>query len=110
GGRREGGKVGLGDTRVPAAPVAGGSRTTASTCSAVIKACEAIREKLFRAAVAANDGPLAGRSVAELTLTQGRVTAAGGGSESLEDTLRRLGSAAIEEYAEFVPKGLKPQS
>ena len=102
--------VELGDTELPPAPVAGGSRTTASTCSAVMKACDAIRDKLFRAAVAANDGPLAGRNVADLSLAQGRVTAASGGSESIEDTFRRLGSGAIEEYAEFVPKGVKPGS
>jgi xanthine dehydrogenase YagR molybdenum-binding subunit len=102
--------VELGDTELPPAPVAGGSRTTASTCSAVLKACDAIRDKLLRAAASANDGPLAGRNVSELSLAQGRVTAAGGGDESLEDTFRRLGASAIEEYAEFVPKGLKPQS
>src|SRR5215475_3971642 len=81
-----GGTVELGDTELPPAPVAGGSRTTESTCSAVMKACDAIRDKLFRAAVAANDGPLAGRNVADLSLAQGRVTAASGGSESIEDT------------------------
>jgi xanthine dehydrogenase YagR molybdenum-binding subunit len=89
--------------------VAGGSRTTASTCSAVIKACDAIRDKLFRAAVTANDGPLAGRNAAELTLAQGRVVTPGA-DEKLEDTFRRLGANAIEEYAEFVPQGMKPDS
>jgi xanthine dehydrogenase YagR molybdenum-binding subunit len=102
--------VELGDTELPPAPVAGGSRTTASTCSAIIKACDAIREKLFRAAAAANDGPLAGRDVADLTLANGHVVANGGGEEKLEDTFRRLGASAIEEYAEFVPPGLKPES
>src|ERR1700704_570201 len=77
--------VELGDTNLPPAPVAGGSRTTASICSAVIKACDAIRDKLFRAAVTANDGPLAGRKVADLTLAEGRVVAAGGAGEKLED-------------------------
>jgi xanthine dehydrogenase YagR molybdenum-binding subunit len=101
--------VELGDTNLPPAPVAGGSRTTASTCSAVIKACDAIRDKLFRAAVTANDGPLAGRNAADLTLVQGRVVAAGT-EETLEDTFRRLGANAIEEYAEFVPQGMKPES
>ena len=54
--------VELGDSDLPPAPVAGGSNTTASICSAVMKACDAIREKLFaRAATTANEGPLAGR-------------------------------------------------
>jgi xanthine dehydrogenase YagR molybdenum-binding subunit len=76
--------VELGDTELPPAPVAGGSRTTASTCSAVLKACEAIRGKLFGAA--------------------------GGAQEDLKQAFQRLGANAIEEYAEFVPHGLKPQS
>ena len=47
--------VEVGDSKLPPAPVAGGSNTTASTCSAVLKACDAIRDKLFRAASTAND-------------------------------------------------------
>ncbi len=41
--------VEVGDSALPPAPVAGGSNTTASTCSAVLKACDAIREKLAHA-------------------------------------------------------------
>jgi xanthine dehydrogenase YagR molybdenum-binding subunit len=78
--------VELGDTELPPAPVAGGSRTTASTCSAVLKACEAIRNKLFgTTGTSAND-------------------------MSIKDAFGQLGANAIEEYAEFVPHGLKPQS
>jgi xanthine dehydrogenase YagR molybdenum-binding subunit len=102
--------VELGDTELPPAPVAGGSRTTASTCSAVLKACDAIRDKLFRAAQATNDGPLAGRAAADLSLESGRITATDGAGENLEEAFRRLGANAIEEYAEFVPHGLKPQT
>ena len=43
--------VEVGDSNLPPAPVAGGSNTTASTCNAVMKACDAIRDKLFHAAV-----------------------------------------------------------
>jgi xanthine dehydrogenase YagR molybdenum-binding subunit len=102
--------VELGDTELPPAPVAGGSRTTASTCSAVLKACDAIRGKLFHGAVAAKDGPFAGRDVSDLALADGRVIAAGGAQENLDQTFQRIGASAIEEYAEFVPKGVKPQS
>jgi xanthine dehydrogenase YagR molybdenum-binding subunit len=102
--------VELGDSSLPPAPVAGGSNTTASCCSVVMKACGAIREKLFRAASTANDGPLAGRSASEMTLADGMIKAPGGGEEKLEDVLKRLGVGAIEDYAEFVPEGLKPES
>ncbi|MFL4986306.1 MAG: xanthine dehydrogenase family protein molybdopterin-binding subunit [Xanthobacteraceae bacterium] len=102
--------VEVGDSTLPPAPVAGGSNTTASTCSAVLKACDAIRDKLLRAASTANDGPLAGRSPAELRLTDGRAVAGDGSEEKLGDILKRLGAGAIEEYAEFLPPGIKPEA
>lgn len=101
-------KVELGDTTLPPAPVAGGSNTTASVCSVVAKACDAIREKLFRAASAANEGPLAGRPADQLDLRQGQVVASDGGAEKLEAVFKRLGAGAIEEYVEWIPKGVGP--
>ncbi len=103
-------RVEVGDSALPPAPVAGGSNTTASTSSAVLKACDAMREKLLRAAATANDGPLAGRSPAELRLTDGRAVAPDGAQEKLADILKRLGAGAVEEYAEFVPPGVKPDA
>jgi xanthine dehydrogenase YagR molybdenum-binding subunit len=102
--------VEVGDSRLPPAPVAGGSNTTASASSAVLKTCDAIRDKLFRTAVFASDGPLAGRKIEELSLKNGVIAAADGASEKLEDTFKRLGVSTVEEYSEFVPKGLKPDA
>jgi xanthine dehydrogenase YagR molybdenum-binding subunit len=102
--------VEIGDSRLPPAPVAGGSNTTASSCSAVLKTCDLIRAKLFRAAVTANDGPLAGRSTDDLVLQDGKVAANDGIGESFADIFKRMGVATVEEYAEFVPNGLKPQA
>jgi xanthine dehydrogenase YagR molybdenum-binding subunit len=102
--------VEVGDSRLPPAPVAGGSNTTATTCNAVMKACDAIRGKLFHAAVTANDGPLAGQSIGELTLGDGKITSTDDSSETLEDVFKRLGVSTIEEYSEFVPDGLKPNA
>ncbi len=102
--------VEVGDTRLPPAPVAGGSNTTASSCSAVLKTCDAIRARLFRAAVTANDGPLAGRNADGLALKDGKVVAPDGTGESLADAFKRLGVSTIEEYSEFVPHGLKPDA
>src|ERR1043166_5546878 len=42
--------VEVGDSSLPPAPVAGGSNTTASTTSAVLKACDAIRNRIFHLA------------------------------------------------------------
>jgi len=103
--------VEVGDTNVPPAPVAGGSNTTASTSSAVLKACDAIRDKLFRVASTANEGPLAGHFITEIDLRDGRlVTLHDGKSEPIADVFKRAGVSAIEEYAEFVPPGVKPEA
>lgn len=102
--------VELGDSRLPPAPVAGGSNTTASTCSAVVKACDAIRQKLLRAAATANEGALAGCDPAELALENGQVVAPHGATEQLEEVFRRLEASMIEEYAEFIPHGAPPDS
>ncbi len=102
--------VEVGNSRLPPAPVAGGSNTTASTCNAVLKTCNAIRAKLFLAAVTANDGPLAGKSADDLTLNEGKVVASDGASESLDDVFKRIGTSSLEEYAEFVPQGLAPDA
>ena len=100
--------VEVGDSRHPPAPVAGGSTTTASTCSAVLKTCDAIRSKLFHAAV--TQGPFAGRDLAALTLTGGKIKAADGAEQKLEDVFKGMGVSSIEEYSEFVPHGVEPKA
>jgi len=102
--------VEVGDSRLPPAPVAGGSTTTASACSAVLKTCDAIRSKLFHAAVTSNQGPLAGRDAAALTLNDGKITATDGAEQKLEDVFKGMGVSSIEEYSEFVPHGLEAKA
>lgn len=99
--------VEIGDSDLPPAPVAGGSNTTASACSVLIKACDAIKEKLTRAATTANDGPLTGRANQGISFTEGRATADDGATEAITDIFRRLGVGALEEYAEYLPPGAK---
>lgn len=93
----------LGDTDLPPGPNAGGSNTTASVCSVVIKACEAIRAKLFRAAAGINRSPLAGQPASQFDLKDGRIIGADGMAETLERAFGQLGTATIEEYAEWAP-------
>jgi xanthine dehydrogenase YagR molybdenum-binding subunit len=85
--------VELGDSNLPPAPVAGGSNTTASSCSAVLQACDAIRATLESAA-------------ARPAETTGQARA----NRDLGAAFERLGVGAIEEYAEFIPEGAKPDS
>ncbi|MBY0610834.1 MAG: xanthine dehydrogenase family protein molybdopterin-binding subunit [Beijerinckiaceae bacterium] len=73
-------KVTLGDSKLPPAPVSGGSNVTASVCSAVAKACDAINEKLR-----------------------------GSNSQNLAEQFRRLGVSELVEYAETVAPGASPE-
>jgi xanthine dehydrogenase YagR molybdenum-binding subunit len=101
--------VELGDTALPAGPVAGGSNTTASATSAVVKACGAIRAKLFEAARKSNSEAFGARPIANFALEGGRIRA-GGASMPLETAFRQMGQGVIEEYAESIPHGLAPDS
>lgn len=75
----------MGDSDLPPSPVAGGSITTASVSSVIAKACDTIRAKL------------------------GFNEAAGSDLSSRTAGFDRLGVSVIEEYAEFVPHGVKPE-
>jgi len=101
--------VEMGDSALPPAPVSGGSISTASVCSAVMKACDAVRAKLF-AAAAGNDGPLAGAGNAKLDMADGKVVTETGKSAKLADVFKAMQVGAIEEYAEFSPKGSSPEA
>ena len=94
--------VELGDSSLPPAIVAGGSVETGSVCSAVMKACDAIRARLFTSAT--SEGPLAGQPVSGLNLTDGKAVATDGSSVPMQDLTGRTG--VIEEYAEFIPEGM----
>jgi xanthine dehydrogenase YagR molybdenum-binding subunit len=98
----------MGDTNLPPAPVSGGSNSTASVCSAVFRACEQIRKRLFEAA--AKSGPLAGRDSGTLALNGARVVAPDGAAQSLPDLFKSLGLGVLEAYAEFIPEGVPPES
>ncbi|MBA3624403.1 MAG: xanthine dehydrogenase family protein molybdopterin-binding subunit, partial [Methylibium sp.] len=83
-------QVEMGDSRLPASPVSGGSNVTASTCSVLMKACDAIRDKLF--AAASRQGALAGVPVAQMVLKDGRVAALDGRSESMAVVFNAAGA------------------
>jgi xanthine dehydrogenase YagR molybdenum-binding subunit len=80
--------VEAGDSALPPVPVAGGSNQTASCCSAVMKACDAI--------------------LARLNNTGGNAQTTGSGGNALADKFTQLGVRTIEEYVEFVPDEAKP--
>jgi xanthine dehydrogenase YagR molybdenum-binding subunit len=45
-----------------------------------------------------------------LTLNDGRISAADGAQQKLEDAFKSMGASSIEEYSEFVPHGLEPKA
>ncbi|MGH6790582.1 MAG: xanthine dehydrogenase family protein molybdopterin-binding subunit [Pseudolabrys sp.] len=83
-------RVDVGDSAYPPAPVAGGSNQTASCCSVVMKACDAIVAKLN-----------SGNSGAPRTVGSAA-------SPGLGEKFARLGVSMLEEYAEFIPPGAEP--
>jgi xanthine dehydrogenase YagR molybdenum-binding subunit len=83
----------MGDSDLPPAPVAGGSNTTASACSAVTKACDTIRKRL-------SDGE--GQTVGQ--------AGAGDPAKRFRESFKKLGVGVIEEYAEFLPPGSPPDA
>ncbi|TIU76356.1 MAG: xanthine dehydrogenase family protein molybdopterin-binding subunit, partial [Mesorhizobium sp.] len=97
------------DSSLPPAPVSGGSISTASVCSAVLMACDAIRTKLYAAATA-EGGPLASSHNEEFELADGKIVAKSGASAKVGDVLKAMQVGAIEEYAEFAPKGATPEA
>ncbi len=100
--------VEMGDTELPPAPVAGGSNTTATVCSTIIRACDNIRRKLAEAVVA--KGQMAERDLPRLKLAEGGVAGPDGTKVSLAEAFAALGQAAIEEYGEFIPEGAPPDA
>jgi xanthine dehydrogenase YagR molybdenum-binding subunit len=63
----------LGDSRMPPAPVSGGSMTAASTGSAVHDVCQEVRKQLVMKAIADSSSPLSGHATDEVRAENGRI-------------------------------------
>jgi xanthine dehydrogenase YagR molybdenum-binding subunit len=95
----------IGDSDLPPAPVAGGSNSTASTCSAVITVCDQIRQRLFKA-LNPNES-LGDKAKETVGIGQTPVTRAAKSDSplNLEQAFDALGVSQIEEYGEWKPDG-----
>ncbi len=95
----------IGDSDLPPAPVAGGSNSTASTCSAVITVCEQIRRRLFKALMP--EESLVDRTKETVGLAQTPSTRAANSDRplNLEQAFDALGVSVVEEYGEWKPEG-----
>ena len=88
----------LGDTRLPEAPVAGGSWTAASSGTAVMKACRNVGEQVFKMARGMEGSPLANVDFDRVAFTNGRIEVAGDPARgvALVDVLKASGADTVE--------------
>lgn len=95
----------IGDSDLPPAPVAGGSNSTASTCSAVMMVCEQVRQRLFKAVMPKES--LIDKAKETVGIGQTPVTQAAKSDEplELEKAFDALGVSVVEEYGEWKPDG-----
>jgi xanthine dehydrogenase YagR molybdenum-binding subunit len=95
----------IGDSDLPPAPVAGGSNSTASTCSAVMMVCDQIRQRLFKAVMP--DEGLVDKAKETVGIGQTPSTQAAKSHRplDLEQAFDALGVSVVEEYGEWKPEG-----
>ena len=92
----------LGDTRMPEAPVSGGSQSAASVSPAVQAAGAQARDALIAAAIADASSPLHGLAAGDITVTDGVLSARSGVREPVAAVVARHGRP-IEATAKVQP-------
>ncbi len=84
-------EVALGDTRLPAGAISGGSMLTASLVEPISAAVEAAGKALIKAAISGKDNPFSGADAEDLAFENGRVARKGGNAPALRfDELLRM--------------------
>ena len=88
----------LGDSRLPFAPIAGGSQLTASVAPAVVEACELAMREVARLAIRDKRSPLFGRKLDEIRFRDGLAVTKSDGSkgEALSKIIARSGQPFVE--------------
>jgi xanthine dehydrogenase YagR molybdenum-binding subunit len=95
----------IGDSDLPPAPVAGGSNSTASTCSAVMTVCEQIRQRLFKALMPNESLVDKAKETVGVGQTPSTQAAKSDRPLDLERAFDALGVSVVEEYGEWKPDG-----
>ena len=88
----------LGDSKLPAAPVAGGSQLTASVAPAVVEACEMALRETAKLAIKDRRSPLFGRRLDEIVFRDGvaLLKSNAGTGEAVSKIVKRSGQPFIE--------------
>ncbi len=99
----------LGDSRLPVAPIEGGSSHVATVGSAVDGACEKIRKRLLKLARSMDDSPFAKAKLEHVEFVEGqmRLLATPATALALTDILAATGHASIEEKYLLLPNILQ---
>jgi xanthine dehydrogenase YagR molybdenum-binding subunit len=100
----------IGDSDLPPAPVAGGSNSTASTCSAVMMVCEQVRQRLFKALQPEASPADKAKETVGRSPTQATQAASSDRALDLERAFDALGVSVVEEYGEWKPDGAPADS
>ena len=95
----------IGDSNLPPAPVAGGSNSTASTCSAVMMVCDQIRAKLFKAVMPGQSVVDKAKETVGIGQTASMQAAKSDRPLDIDKAFDALGVSVIEEYGEWKPDG-----
>ncbi|TFV42468.1 xanthine dehydrogenase family protein molybdopterin-binding subunit [Bradyrhizobium frederickii] len=95
----------IGDSDLPPAPVAGGSNSTASTCSVVTMVCDQIRQRLFKAVMPGQSLTDKAKETVGIGQTPATQAATGDRPLDLEKAFDALGVGVVEEYGEWKPEG-----
>src|SRR5439155_15706785 len=89
----------LGDSRLPPAPVSGGSMTTASVTPAVKAAAEDALRKLIECALQTRSSPFYGAAANDVMAAKGRIIAKDGKAQTYAEVLRAAGLAQLQSEA-----------
>jgi xanthine dehydrogenase YagR molybdenum-binding subunit len=95
----------IGDSDLPPAPVAGGSNSTASTCSAVMMVCDQIRQRLFKALMPDESLVDKAKETVGIGQTASARTARSDRPLDLAQAFDALGVSVVEEYGGWKPDG-----
>lgn len=95
----------IGDSELPAAPMSAGSNSTASVCSVVALACQALRRKIARRAVHTKDSPLCGLEMDSVRLVDGQAVSGNKAEPLLVAVGRAARGKAMVQDQQHTPHG-----